>query len=149
MAKVNTEQSELSPLQILFNEIQANQAIADKAKSDGLKLFNLVTDDRATASALAGLIYQESLLELMLYTIDHRNAITARVSQRKSAESKLAKKEVKRLKVFAWCDANPVIAWQKYPKSVPLASEATSLAPSTVEEFISEWRDLHPNKFPV
>ena len=58
-----------------------------QAQGDAKKLFNLViVEEKATPAALHGLVYQESLRELIFHTLDHRKEITTAVSSQKSIE---------------------------------------------------------------
>jgi len=112
-----------------------------KSVADGKKLFDLVTQEEADAQALEGVVYQESLLQLIFYVLDHREFVTSRVNQGKSAEKRTSAASADKAKVFEWCGTNPNIAWLPYKISVEIAMSDTGISAWTsVRGYISEWR---------
>jgi hypothetical protein len=63
-----------------------------QAKKDSKKIFDLVTNEAFNNASFAGLVYQESLLELMLLSMDHAKEIKTYIGRQKSIDKKLAKK---------------------------------------------------------
>ena len=112
-----------------------------KSVADGKKIFDLVMQERADANAIAGIVYQESLLQLIFYVLDHRKKITSGANRDKSAMQRSAAAHAERKRIFDWCDANPECAQLPYKNSVPRAMEATSISASTsVRGALSDWR---------
>ena len=117
------------------------------AKKDGEKLFNLILQGKATPEAIHNLVYQKSLQELILFTLDHRKEVTASVSRRKSIEVRAEKKERDLELVFAWCNNNPELARQPYHTSVKKAAASTKIQQqTTVRNNISLWRETDIGK---
>ncbi len=119
-----------------------------QAEADGKKLFRLVMEEEATPDALNGLIYQASLLELILYTLDHRNKITTAVSGQKSLNSRALKTHRDEGFVVDWCNQNTrEAAEEPYRTLIPKVAAATNIkAKTTVRRFISLWRKKHTRK---
>ena len=118
-----------------------------KAKKDGEKLFNLILQGKAAPEAICNLVYQESLHELILFTLDHRKEITASFSRLKSIEVRAKKTESDLELVFAWCNNNPELARQPYHTSVKKAAAATNIQQHTsIRDNISLWRKEHKKK---
>lgn len=84
MKTVKKSKTESQGIKGLLIELQ-------KAKKDGEKLFNLILQGRAAPEAICNLVYQESLQELILFTLDHRKEVTASVSRLKSIEVRTKK----------------------------------------------------------
>lgn len=133
-----TQQATISGLAELYAHQQ-------KAVANGKKIFDLVVQETADSRALAGLVYQESLLQLILYVLDHRKEVTSRVNQGKSAKKRTSAASAAKAKVFDWCDANPKIAWMPLKSAIDDAMAATSISASTsVRDYIRAWRKSNP-----
>lgn len=119
-----------------------------KAEADGKKLFRLVMEEEATPDALNGLIYQASLFELILHTLDHRKAITTAASSQKSINSRALKTHRDEGLVVDWCNQNTrEAAKEPYRTLIPKVAAATNIkALTTVRRFISLWRKKHTRK---
>jgi hypothetical protein len=114
---------------------------------NGKRIFELVMQEMADANTLAGIVYQESLLQLIFHVLDHRTIITSGVNRDKSAMQRSAAASAERKRVFDWCDANPEYALLPYKTSVPRAMAATSISASTsVRDALSEWRKSRKSK---
>jgi hypothetical protein len=140
MKNGHTESDEIAGLPWLYQRHQ-------KTVSDGKKIFDLVMQDKANSRTLKGIVYQESLLQLILYTLDHRTKVTSRANQDKSAKQRTAAAVAERQKIYEWCDANIERAWLPYKGSVSLAiAETGILANTSVRGYISAWRKTHPKE---
>ncbi len=119
-----------------------------KAEADGKKLFRLVMEEEATPDALNGLIYQASLFELILHTLDHRKEITTGASSQKSLNSKALKTHRDEGLVVDWCNQNTQeAAKEPYKTLIPKVAAATNIrARTTVRGFVSLWRKTHTGK---
>ena len=134
----------------IWIEIQKTKKQAQKkAKKDAKEIFQLVMQEKAAPDALSGLVSQESLLELIYFTLDHRKAVTTSVNRRKSIDSRAKKAEKDRALVFEWCNKNPDVARKPYHHSLAKAAAATSIRQkTTIRELISVWRKItRKNKF--
>ena len=76
------------PRQPLISGLAVLHAIQQKSVADGKKIFDLVMQEVANAKTLKGIVYQESLFQLILYVLDHRKEVTSRVNQDKSAKQR-------------------------------------------------------------
>jgi hypothetical protein len=140
MKTVKKSKTESQGIKGLLLELQ-------KAKKDGEKLFNLILQEKATPEAIHNLVYQKSLQELILFTLDHRKEVTASVSRLKSIEVRAEKKERDLELVFAWCNNNPELARQPYHTSVKKAAASTKIQQqTTVRNNISLWRETDIGK---
>jgi hypothetical protein len=140
MKNLQAESAEIAGLPWLYQRHQ-------KHMSDGQRIFDLVMQERANSRTLEGIVYQESLLQLILYTLDHRTVVTSRANQDKSAKQRTAVAVAERQKIYEWCDANMERAWLPYKSSVSLAMVETGvLANTSVRGYISAWRKTHPKK---
>ena len=140
MKNLQAESVEIAGLPWLYQRHQ-------KHMSDGRRIFDLVMQERANSRTLEGIVYQESLLQLILYTLDHRTVVTSRANQDKSAKQRTAVAVAERQKIYEWCDANIERAWLPYKSSVSLAMVETGvLANTSVRGYISTWRKTHPKK---
>ena len=127
-------QAMASPLAKLY-------AVKQKSIADGKNIFNLVMQEAADTNALKGIVYQESLLQLIFYVLDHRKKMTTWANQIKSAERRTEAAAVDKAKVADWCNANPEHALLPYKNSVELAMAETNISASTsVRDYISAWR---------
>ena len=119
-----------------------------QAEADGKKLFRLVSKEEATPAALDGLVYQASLLELILHTLDHRKEITTAISSQKSLNSKALKTHRDEGLVVDWCNQNTQEAAEEpYRTLLPKVAAATNIrARTTVRGFVSLWRKTHTGK---
>jgi hypothetical protein len=124
------------------------QRAKKQAEADGKKLFRLVSEEEATPAALDGLVYQESLLELIFYTLDHRKEITTWASSQKSINSRALKTHRDEGLVVDWCNQNTQEAAQEpYKTLIPKVAAATNIrARTTVRGFVSLWRKTHTGK---
>jgi len=124
------------------------QRAKKQAEADGKKLFRLVSEEEATPAALDGLVYQESLLELIFYTFDHRKEITTWASSQKSINSRALKTHRDEGLVVDWCNQNTQEAAQEpYKTLIPKVAAATNIrARTTVRGFVSLWRKTHTGK---
>ena len=139
--------TEKQPRQATISGLTDLYAFQQKSKADGKKIFDLVMQEEATAEALKMVVYQESLLQLIFYVLDHRKVITSRVNQGKSAQKRSDAAFVDNEKVVQWCNANPESAWLPYKSSVESAMAATNvLASTSVRDYISEWRKSNSKK---
>jgi len=140
MKNLQAESVEIAGLPWLYQRHQ-------KHMSDGQRIFDLVMQERANSRTLEGIVYQESLLQLILYTLDHRTVVTSRANQDKSAKQRTAVAGAERQKIYEWCDANMERAWLPYKSSVSLAMVETGVLTNTsVRGYISAWRKTHPKK---
>lgn len=115
--------------------------------ADGKKIFDLVVQELADPQTLNEVVYQESLLQLIFYVLDHRKEVTSRVNQDKSAKQRTAAAAADKEKVIEWCNTNPESAWIPYKSSVEIAKAATDItAYTSVRGYISEWRNSNPKK---
>jgi hypothetical protein len=118
-----------------------------KAKKDGEKLFHLILKEKIVPEAIHSLVYQESLRELIFFTIDHRKEVTVSINRFKSIEKRAKKKERDRELVFAWCNNNPDLAWLPLRKINSRASADTKIQQHTsIRDNISLWRKEHKKK---
>jgi hypothetical protein len=112
-----------------------------KAREDGKRLFNLILQEKAAPEAIHRLAYQESLRELVLFTLDHRKDVTASFSRIKSNEARAKKTASDRELVFKWCNDHPKLARLPFHTSVNKAVAATKIQQhTTVRNNISLWR---------
>ena len=112
-----------------------------KAREDGKSLFNLILQEKAVPEAIHRLAYQESLRELILFTLDHRKDVTASFSRIKSNEARAKKTASDRELVFKWCNEYPELARLPFHTSVNKAVSATKIQQhTTVRNNISLWR---------
>jgi hypothetical protein len=133
------------PRQPLFSGLAALHAIQQKRVADGKKIFDLVMQEVADAKTLKGIVYQESLLQLIFYVLDHRKEVTSRVNQDKSAKQRTVAAAAAKAKVIDWCNANPESARLPYKSSVDLVMKNTNIsAPTSIRDYISEWRKSNP-----
>ena len=140
MKTLNKPKTENQGIQGLSFELQ-------KAKKDGEKLFHLILKEKAVPGAIQSLVYQESLRELIFFTIDHRKAVTVSVNRFKSNEERAKKKERDRELVFAWCNNNPDLAWLPLKKTKSQAAADTKIKQHTsIRDNISLWRKEHNKK---
>ena len=125
--------------------LAALHAIQQKSVADGKKIFDLVSQEVADPNTLKGIVYQESLLQLILYVLDHRKEVTSRVNQDKSAKQRTVAANAAKAKVMDWCNANPESARLPYKSSVDLAKKNTNISALTsIRDYISEWRKSNP-----
>ena len=118
-----------------------------KAKEDAKKVFVLVTNEKATSKSLSNLVYLESLRELIYYVLDHRKEITTWANSERSREVRAKKLMHDQALVFAWCTANPKLAWMPYKITVEEAALSTRIQQrTTVREEISLWRKGNKKK---
>jgi hypothetical protein len=133
------------PGQPLISGLAALHALHQKNVADGKKIFDLVTQEAADANSLKGIVYQESLLQLIFYVLDHRKEVTSRVNQDKSAKQRTVAATAAQAQVIDWCNVNPESARLPYKNSVDLAMKDTKISASTsVRNYISEWRKSNP-----
>ncbi len=133
------------PRQPLISGLAALHALHQKNVADGKKIFDLVTQEVADANSLKGIVYQESLLQLIFYVLDHRKEVTSRLNQDKSAKQRTVAATAAQAKVIDWCNVNPESARLPYKNSVDLAMKDTKISASTsVRNYISEWRKSNP-----
>ena len=140
MRREQSQQAKISGLA----ELHAFQ----QSVADGKRIFDLVVvQELADAQTLSNIVYQESLLQLIFYVLDHRKEVTSRVNQDKSAKQRTATAAADKAQVFGWCDANPESAWLKHTSSVEKAMKSTKIkAYTSVRDYISEWRKSNPKK---
>ncbi len=74
--------------------------------SDGKQIFDLVTQEKADARALAGIVYQESLLQLIFYVIDHGKAVTSAIRGRVGNEKRKEKQTRRQAILNLWFEKN-------------------------------------------
>ena len=133
------------PRQPLISGLAELHALQQKSVADGKKIFDFVMQEVADANTLKGIVYQESLLQLILYVLDHRKEVTSRVNQDKSAKQRTVAATAAQAKVIEWCNANPEDARLPYKNSVDLAMKDTKISASTsVRNYISVWRKSNP-----
>jgi hypothetical protein len=139
--------TEEKPLQANSLGLAGLHELKQRSVADGKKIFDLVMEDEADAQALEGLVYQESLLQLILYVLDYRQLLTSRVNQGKSAKQRKAATYAEKEKVFDWCNSNRERAWLPYKSSIEEAMASTNISARTsVRDYISEWRKSNPKK---
>jgi hypothetical protein len=118
-----------------------------KAREDGKRLFNLILQEKAVSEAIHRLAYQESLRELILFTLDHRKDVTTSFSRIKSNEARAKKTASDRELVFKWCNEHPKLARLPFHTSVNKAVAATKIQQhTTVRANISLWRKTNIKK---
>jgi hypothetical protein len=126
--------------------LEAQKLKKKQAKKDSKKIFDLVTNDAFNNDSFAGLVYQESLLELMLLSMDHAKEIKTNIGRQKSIDKKLVKKIADEKKVMAWCNEHPKQAWYKYIFILEKVAELTGVASTTARTSIALWRKNNPKK---
>ena len=118
-----------------------------QAKKDGENLFHLILKEKVVPEVIHSLVYQESLRELIFFTIDHRKEVTVSINRFKSNEERAKKKERDRELVFAWCNNNPDLAWLSLKKIKSQATADTKIQKHTsIRDNISLWRKEHKKK---
>ena len=133
--------------QVTISGLAELHAYQQKAVADGKEIFDLVVKEKADSRALTALVYQESLLQLILYVLDHRKEITSRINQEKSAKQRTSAASADKAKIFVWCDAKPDSAWRPLKSAIDDAMAATNISASTsVRDYIREWRKSNPKK---
>ena len=73
---------------------------------NGKKIFDLVMQERADSNALAGIVYQESLLQLIFYVIDHGKAVTSAIRGQSGNEKRKEKQTRRRAILNPWFQNN-------------------------------------------
>ena len=140
MKKVKKSKSESQGIESLWIELQ-------KAREDGEELFHLIFQEKATPEAVHRLVYQASLQELILFTLDHRKDLTTSFSRTKSNEARAKKTESDLDLVFMWCNDHPELARLPFHTSVKKAVLATKIQQhTTVRNNISLWRKTNIKK---
>ena len=64
----------------------------EQAKKDSKKIFDAIINEAFNTDSFAGLVYQESLLELMLLSMDHAEEIKTSIGRQKGIDKKRVKK---------------------------------------------------------
>ena len=80
--------------------------VHQKNVADGKQIFDLVMQEKADANALAGIVYQESLLQLILYVVDHGKAVTSAIRGRAGNEQRKEKQTRRRAILNIWFETN-------------------------------------------
>jgi len=123
----------------LFEAIE--QEKEREAIRDGELIFWLTISGEANEAKLSGLVSQDSLTQLILFTLEHRAKITAAFNTQKSADLRAERKASNEKLVLGWCDANPQKARLKYEHIVAEAAEELGITASTsVRQGIALWR---------
>jgi hypothetical protein len=118
-----------------------------RAREDGEKLFHLILQEKAAPEAIHRLVYQESLRELILFTLDHRKDVTTSYSRIKSNEARAKKTDSDLDLVFMWCNDHPELARLPFHTSVKKAVADTKIQQhTTVRNNISLWRKTNIKK---
>ena len=148
MRKLKTPSEKNQGIRGLLLELKwAKKQAQKQAKKDGEKIFQLVMQEKAASETLTNLVYQESLLELIFFTLDHRKDVTTSINRLKSIEARSKKTEKDRDLIFNWCDKNTDLALQPFHISVEQAAAATKIQQrTTVRNNISMWRKKHKKK---
>lgn len=118
----------------------------EQAKKDSKKIFDAIINEAFNNDAFAGLVYQESLLELMLLSMDHAEEIKTSIGRQKGIDKKRVKKIADEKKVIAWCNENPKQAWRSYILILDKVTSSTDVAPTTARTSIALWRKSNPKK---
>ena len=140
MKTVKKSKPESQGIKSLWLELQ-------RAREDGEKLFHLILQEKATPQAIHRLVYQASLQELILFTLDHRKDLTTSFSRTKSIEARAKKTESDLDLVFMWCNDHPELALLPLHTSVKEAVLATKIQQyTTVRNNISLWRKTNIKK---
>jgi len=140
MKTVKKSKPESQGIKSLWLELQ-------RAREDGEKLFHLILQEKATPQAIHRLVYQASLQELILFTLDHRKDLTSSFSRTKSIEARAKKTESDIDLVFMWCNDHPELALLPLHTSVKEAVLATKIQQyTTVRNNISLWRKTNIKK---
>jgi hypothetical protein len=133
--------------QALTSPLAKLYSVKQKSIADGKNIFDLVMQEAADRNALEGIVYQESLLQLILYVLDHRKDVSTWANQIKSAKKRTESALVNKGNIADWCNDNPEKARLPYKISVQLAMAETDVSASTsVRDYISDWRKSHPKK---
>lgn len=74
--------------------------------ADGKKIFELVMQEEADANALVGIVYQESLLQLIFYVIDHGKTVTSAIRGRAGNEQRKEKQTQRQATLSTWFEKN-------------------------------------------
>ena len=148
MTKVKIPSANNQGIRGILLEIQkAKKRAQKKAKIDGKEIFRLVTQDKSTPGLLNSLVYQESLRELIFFTLDHRKDVTTSVNRLKSIAVRAKKAEKDRDLVFDWCNKNPGMALKPLRLSLEKAAAATGIRQqTTVRKYILLWRKDNKKK---
>ena len=121
--------------------LQAMERAEKEAIRDGEIIFWLTTSGEATQANLNGLVRQDSLAQLILFTLDHRTKITAAFQNERSANLRAKRRFSNEKLVLAWCDAIPQRARLPYKFVVPVAASKLGISAHTsVREGIALWR---------
>ena len=118
----------------------------EQAKKDSKKIFDAIINEAFNTDSFAGLVYQESLLELILLSMDHAEEIKTSIGRQKGIDKKRVKKIADEKKVIAWCDENPKQAWRSYISILDKVASSTDVAPTTARTSIALWRKSNPKK---
>jgi len=74
--------------------------------ANGKRIFDLAMQEKADASALAGIVYQESLIQLIFYVIDHGKAVTSAIRGRAGNEQRKEKQTRRQAILNPWFEKN-------------------------------------------
>jgi hypothetical protein len=119
----------------LWRELEAERQAKKQAKEDGKKLFRLVTKEAATPAALTGLVYQASLMNLILFTLDHGKEVTTGANRLRSIERRAEKSDLDQSLIFSWCAKNPLLARRPFKE---IRDDATSAINSESKATLSQ-----------
>ena len=108
---------------------------------DGELIFWLTISGEANEANLSGLVSQDSLAQLIFFTLEHRAKITAAFNTQKSADLRAERKASNEKLVLGWCDVNPQKARLPYRQVVAEAAAEIGISASTsVRQGIALWR---------
>jgi hypothetical protein len=77
-----------------------------KNVANGKRIFDLVMQEKADARALAGIVDQESLLQLIFYVIDHGKAVTSAIRGQAGNEQRKEKQTRRQAILNPWFEKN-------------------------------------------
>ena len=92
--------------QAMISGLAGLYAFQQESKADGKKIFDLVMQEEATAQALKTVVYQESLLQLIFYVIDHGKAVTSAIRGRAGNEQRKEKQTRRQAILNPWFEKN-------------------------------------------
>jgi hypothetical protein len=116
-----------------------------KQKADGALLLEMVLGEQGDDRDLQGLVSHRALLELILLTIDHQEAIRVRFNNEKSRQSARKKKIARQADLYAWLDKNIDRFKKRLDECAYEASEALYGSEknfSTIRKEISQYRKI-------
>lgn len=100
-----------------------NQYVEEQHQN-AVKLFELLVEERGDDADLIALVTRESLLQLVLHTIDHAKTIRAKVNARKSNQGSIEAKSTQIRLLHQWLDLHI----DEYKGNLDACADAASIA---------------------